>query len=79
LHEDCLAQINRLFRDRLYSDGEIPVDSEGRIRLDDWELSEAVQKRVSDVYQHVANENVWDLTDFEGYQRDFLELHGLEG
>ena len=79
LHEDCLAQINRLFRERLYIDGEIPVDSEGRIRLDDWELSEAVQKRVSDVYQHVTNENVWELTDFEGYQRDFLELHGLEG
>ncbi len=79
LHEDCLAQINRLFRERLYIDGEIPVDSEGRIRLDDWELSEAVQKRVSDVYQHVTSENVWALTDFEGYQRDFLELHGLEG
>ena len=79
VHEDCFAQINRLFRERLYVDGEIPVDSEGRIRVDDWELRDDVQKKVLEIYKIVNNENVWELTDFEGYQHDFLALHGLRG
>lgn len=77
LHEDCFAQMNRLFRDRLYSDGAVPVDSEGRIRVDDWELREDVQAKVSEIYRQVTNENVWSLVDFDGYQQDFLALHGL--
>ncbi len=79
LHEDCFAQINRLFRDRLYTDGDILVDSEGRIRMDDWELSDDVQQKVLEIYKRVTSENVWELTDFEGYQHDFLALHGLKG
>lgn len=78
LHEDCLDQMNRLFRERLYVDGKVAVDEEGRIRVDDWELSDAVQQKVAEIYQKVTNENVWDLADFDGYQRDFLALHGLE-
>ena len=47
LHEGCIEQINRLFSERLYrADGTIPVDSENRIRIDDWELSDEVQKAV---------------------------------
>jgi enoyl-[acyl-carrier protein] reductase/trans-2-enoyl-CoA reductase (NAD+) len=79
LHEDCFAQINRLFRDRLYTDGDILVDSEGRIRIDDWELRDDVQKKVLEIYKIVNNENVWAITDFDGYQHDFLALHGLKG
>ncbi len=78
LHEDCLDQMNRLFRERLYTGDAVAVDSEGRIRVDDWELSDAVQQKVAEIYQKVTNENVWDLADFDGYQRDFLALHGLE-
>ena len=44
LHEDCVQQIYRLFRDRLYSQPSIPVDSAGRIRVDDYEMREDVQK-----------------------------------
>jgi enoyl-[acyl-carrier protein] reductase/trans-2-enoyl-CoA reductase (NAD+) len=79
LHEDCFAQINRLFRDRLYTDGEILLDREGRIRIDDWELRDDVQKKVLEIYKVVNNENVWSITDFDGYQHDFLALHGLKG
>lgn len=78
LHEDCLQQMNRLFRERLYTDGDVLVDDEGRIRLDDWELRADVQERVSEIYRMITNENIWSLVDFEGYQNDFLALHGLQ-
>lgn len=77
VHEDCLAQMNRLFTARLYGQAVVPVDSEGRIRIDDWELREDVQSKVAEIYTKLTNENVWSLVDFEGYQRDFLALHGL--
>ncbi|HTP59255.1 MAG TPA: enoyl-ACP reductase FabV, partial [Spirochaetia bacterium] len=45
-HEGCIEQMNRLFRERLYTGGTIPVDNEGRIRLDELELDPAVQEKV---------------------------------
>jgi enoyl-[acyl-carrier protein] reductase/trans-2-enoyl-CoA reductase (NAD+) len=77
LHEDCFGQMNRLFRERLYGEGEIVVDSEGRIRMDDRELRQDVQEKVTEIYQHITNENLRTLVDYEGYERDFLALHGL--
>ena len=44
-HEDCIEQMDRLFRDRLYSGNPQP-DAEGRIRVDDWEMAPAVQALV---------------------------------
>jgi enoyl-[acyl-carrier protein] reductase/trans-2-enoyl-CoA reductase (NAD+) len=77
IHEDCFAQMNRFFRERLYGEGTVAVDNDGRIRMDDLELREDVQKKVTEIYKNVTNENVWSLVDFEGYQNDFLALHGL--
>jgi enoyl-[acyl-carrier protein] reductase/trans-2-enoyl-CoA reductase (NAD+) len=77
LHENCLDQMNRLFRQRLYTGRAIPVDEAGRIRLDDWEMRDDVQAGVAAILNEVTPENVWSLVDFEGYQRDFLALHGL--
>jgi enoyl-[acyl-carrier protein] reductase/trans-2-enoyl-CoA reductase (NAD+) len=77
LHEDCFAQMNRLFRERLYGEGPVAVDNDGRIRMDDWELRQDVQEKVTEIYKKVTNENVWSLVDFDGYQNDFLALHGL--
>jgi enoyl-[acyl-carrier protein] reductase/trans-2-enoyl-CoA reductase (NAD+) len=77
LHEDCFAQINRLFRERLYCGDAVPVDSVGRIRVDDWELREDVQTKVLEVWKQVTNENLRNRVDYDGYERDFLALHGL--
>ena len=77
LHEDCLDQMNRLFRERLYTGRPVPVDEVGRIRMDDWEMRPEVQTAVTKVLETVTAENVWSLVDYEGYQRDFLALHGL--
>ena len=79
-HEDCIEQMDRLFRDRLYS-GQPQPDAEGRIRVDDWEMAHAVQESVDARWKEVNTENLNELGDFEGYQSSFLRLFGfgLEG
>ena len=84
-HEGCIEQINRLFDSRLYiaekndkGQTAIPVDSENRIRIDDWELSEEVQKKVDELMPKVTTENAKDLVDLEGYKKDFLATSGFE-
>ena len=79
-HEDCIEQMDRLFRDRLYS-GQPQPDAAGRIRVDDWEMTPAVQALVAQHWKEVTTENLPQLGDFEGYQSSFLRLFGfgLEG
>jgi enoyl-[acyl-carrier protein] reductase/trans-2-enoyl-CoA reductase (NAD+) len=80
-HEDCIEQMDRMFRERLYNDGDPQPDEAGRIRLDDWEMAPAVQQLVIDRWHQVNTENLKELADFDGYQASFLRLFGfgLEG
>jgi enoyl-[acyl-carrier protein] reductase/trans-2-enoyl-CoA reductase (NAD+) len=87
LHEGCIEQIVRLYRDRLYAVGiyadgsaaaKIPVDSEGRIRIDDWEMREDVQRAVMEKMEIVTPENVFTETDAAGIRHDFLEANGFD-
>ena len=79
-HEGCIEQIVRLFKDRLY-EGELNLDSEGRIRVDDWEMDSEVQTEVASIWPSVTTENLREVSDFDAYQKEFLELFGfgLEG
>ena len=79
LHEGCIEQIVRLYRDRLYTaDGSTPVDSENRIRIDDWEMRDDVQTAVNEKMKIVTPENVFTETDVAGFKHDFLEAHGFD-
>jgi enoyl-[acyl-carrier protein] reductase/trans-2-enoyl-CoA reductase (NAD+) len=80
-HEDCIEQMDRLFRERLYNNGNPQPDEAGRIRVDDWEMKPAVQELVGQRWAEVNTENFAELGDFEGYQSSFLRLFGfgLEG
>jgi len=83
LHEGCIEQMVRLYRDRLYAaesgDPEmVPVDRKGRIRIDDWEMREDVQKAVMEKMASVTEENVQTETDVAGFKHDFLEAHGFD-
>ena len=62
LHEDCIAHIDRLFREQLYSGGELRLDEVGRIRLDDWELRDDVQARVRTRWADITTENLFELS-----------------
>ncbi len=75
-HEDCIEQMDRLFRDRLYSGNPQP-DEAGRLRVDDWEMTPAVQELVGKRWDEVNTENLAELADFEGYQTSFLRLFGF--
>lgn len=75
-HEGCIEQISRLFKDKLLEE-KVPVDEEGRIRMDDWELSEEVQQKVVEAWKQVTTENVMDISDIDGYWEDFYQMFGF--
>jgi enoyl-[acyl-carrier protein] reductase/trans-2-enoyl-CoA reductase (NAD+) len=86
IHEDCVAQMDRLLRERLYlgdsagpsnGAGKVPLDAEGRIRLDELEMGQAVQAEVDARIQRVAPANMAQLADVEGFRLDFLRAHGF--
>ena len=76
-HEGCIEQIQRLFSARLYTNGGIPVDEKGRIRIDDWEMDDAVQKEVAELWKGATTENLPAIGDLNGYKSDFLNLFGF--
>lgn len=75
VHEGCIEQIDRLFRDRLYGDGEL--DEEGRMRVDELELDPAVQAEVAVIWEQIDTDNLKSLADFDGYRQEFLQLFGF--
>lgn len=79
VHEGCIEQIDRLFRDCLYGDGDL--DDEGRLRVDQLELDPAVQAEVAAIWEQIDTDNLKSLADFDGYRQEFLQLFGfsLEG
>lgn len=77
VHEGCIEQIDGLFRDSLY--GENPqLDEEGRLRADRRELDPSVQEAVAALWQQINTDTLRELSDFEGYRREFLQLFGFE-
>jgi enoyl-[acyl-carrier protein] reductase/trans-2-enoyl-CoA reductase (NAD+) len=77
-HEGCIEQIQRLFADRLYNGSPVPTDEQGRIRIDDWEMKDAIQNGVATLWNEVTTENLSSLGDLEGYRKDFMRLFGFE-
>lgn len=80
IHEGCIEQINRMFRTQLYKDadlGDIDLDDSARIRMDDWELRDDVQAKIKELWPQVTNENIFELTDYQGYKDEFLKLFGF--
>lgn len=79
-HEGTIEQMYRLF-DRLYQQPHLILDSEQRIRLDDWELEDAIQEKVNQNWHELTSENLEALSDMNGYREAFYQLFGfkLEG
>lgn len=76
LHEGCIEQMVRLFTEKLAAE-ETPVDEEGRIRLDDWEMKPEVQEAIMKIWDEVSTENVEKLCDIGGYWDDFFQMFGF--
>ncbi len=77
VHEDCIAQIQRLFATQMYNDSFLKYDDNGLVRIDDWELRKDIQDEVFAMWPKVDSSNLCELTDFEGYQKAFLNLFGF--
>lgn len=77
IDEGCIEQINRLFHEKLKDPQNPVLDSEGRIRIDDWEMREDIQQAVKDVWPAIATETLYSHTDFKRYQEEFLKLFGF--
>jgi enoyl-[acyl-carrier protein] reductase/trans-2-enoyl-CoA reductase (NAD+) len=90
IHEGCIEQITRLYKERLYSEKarnnpkDVPVDTENRIRIDDREMRDDVQKEtlllmgsLSGI-QDISPEKILAETDVLGFKHDFLEAHGFD-
>ena len=75
-HERCIEQMHRLFSDRLYG-ADMKLDTEGRIRMDDWELDTEVQQQINDLWPRVNSDNIHELGDIAGYNADFHRIHGF--
>jgi enoyl-[acyl-carrier protein] reductase / trans-2-enoyl-CoA reductase (NAD+) len=77
IHEGCIEQIDRLFRERLFTGKQIPTDEKGRIRIDDWEMRDDVQTKVAELWLKTETESLPALGDLQGYKSDFLNLFGF--
>lgn len=75
-HEDCIEQMVRLLNDRLYGE-ELQLDEAGRIRVDDWEMEADVQAAVAEIWPVITSETLNALSDYHGYQKNFLSLFGF--
>lgn len=77
IHEGCIEQIQRLYSERLYTQNEVSTDTNGRIRIDDWEMREDVQAHVSKLWDEATTESLPEIGDLAGYKQDFLNLFGF--
>ncbi len=77
-HEGTIEQILRLYRDHLVPGRTPTLDDQARIRIDDWEMDDAVQAEVTRLWEQVTTENMERISDFAGFRREFRQLFGFE-
>ena len=75
-HEGCIEQLQRLFTEGLYTDTP-RVDDSKRLRVDNRELQAGIQAKVEALWPQVTEENLYQLSDYQGYHEDFLRLFGF--
>jgi enoyl-[acyl-carrier protein] reductase / trans-2-enoyl-CoA reductase (NAD+) len=76
-HEGPIEQMYRLFADRAVDPAYVAVDDAGRIRMDDWEMADDVQKEVADRWTKLTGEVAPDWVDLAGFRDEFLNIHGF--
>lgn len=77
LHEGCIEQIHGLFAEHYGSENGPTLDEKGRVRIDDWEMRDDVQAEVAQIWSTVTTENLDQVSDFSGYQKEFHRLFGF--
>lgn len=75
-HEGCIEQLQRLFTEGLYT-ATPRLDDYNRLRMDNLELDAVIQEQVEAIWPSVTEENLFELTDYKGYNAAFLNLFGF--
>ncbi len=75
-HEGCIEQIWRLYEEGLYS-ASPRLDDDNRFRMDELELNPELQAKVEAIWPEVTEENLFQMTDYKGYNAEFLKLFGF--
>ncbi len=76
-HEGAIEQVQRLFASQLFGETRRETDDAGRLRVDDLELRPEIQAAVEKHWGNVTSENLYQVSDFKGYQEEFLKLFGF--
>lgn len=75
-HEGCIEQLYRLFTEGVYSSTP-RLDDSNRFRMDEKELAADLQAKVEAIWPNVTEENLFEETDYKGYNAEFLKLFGF--
>lgn len=78
VHEGCIEQMVRLYRDHLFAAQPQPRDPEGRIRLDDREMRDDVQREVAELWSGINAKESGEVAEIADFRREFLRHHGFE-
>ena len=73
--EGTIEQIDRLFRVKLQ--GDVALDGDHRVRVDDWELSDTVQAELKKRWAALTTETLPSLADLPKHRAEFLKLFGF--
>lgn len=76
VHEGCIEQVHGLFTDCIYAE-DAELDDMQRWRMDGKELDDAIQSAVAELWEKVTTENLDEISDYAGYQQEFLKLFGF--
>ncbi len=74
-HEGVIEQMDRMMK-KLYS-GATELDSDGMLRMDDYEMEPSLQAKIASLWETLTSENVSEYADFSEYDREFLKLFGF--
>jgi enoyl-[acyl-carrier protein] reductase/trans-2-enoyl-CoA reductase (NAD+) len=71
-----IRQLTTLW-DQLTGAAPLALDDEGRIRLDEWELTDEVQAAVAERWHAATTETIADLADLDWFRAEVQRLYGF--
>lgn len=78
INESIVEQIYRLYHDHMYGEKRAEKTEGIRIRIDDLELRSDVQETIQKIWEIIDTDNLYELSGFREYKREFLRLFGFE-
>ncbi|MGS2719273.1 enoyl-ACP reductase FabV [Paraglaciecola aestuariivivens] len=76
-HQGCIEQIYDLFAEKL-TQSQPEVDEFGRLYMNGKETNDATQAKIKALWDQVNQDNFHELSDYQGYHHDFLQLFGFD-